>query len=603
MAAPFLSMTVAGRTYELPKNNLAATVDPVAGDDDADGYSPGSAWVNITLKKVFFNVVNTGGAAEWFSAGGTAYTDEQAQDAVAAAFAAGTHDAVTVTYNDGSNSISLANTDKGSSAVSTHVAASDPHTQYQLRSEKDTANGYASLDASGLIPAALLPAIALQEFLGAVASQSAMLALTGQRGDWCTRTDTGTDFQLIGEPSSTLSNWRERTYPASPVTSVAGRTGAVTLSSSDISGLGTAATQNSTAFQSADSTLTALAAFNTNGIICQTAADTFTGRTLTGTTNRVTITNGDGVSGNPTVDIHSSYAGQTSITTLGTITTGTWNGTTIDVARGGTGLTSYAVGDLITATASTTLSKLAAVAANNVLRSTGVASVPAWGKVANDDMANMALGTIKARVTSTSGPPEDIDGISLCELLPWFVGSGASNRKGLVPPPGSTAGTTRFLREDATWVAASGDYILVRDEKAVTDGGTFTSGAWRTRTINTEVSDTGGHCSIASNQITLAAGTYRVLASCPALRVGSHQARLQNVTDGSTTLVGSTAQNSDGASYAMTASIIVGQFTITASKAFELQHYCATTRATFGFGLSSGFAQDIYAWAEFIKIG
>lgn len=51
-----------------------------------------------------------------------------------------------------------------------------------------------------------------------------------------------------------------------------------------------------------------------------------------GTANRITV-------GATTVDIASTYVGQTSITTLGTIATGTWNATTISVAKGGTGLT------------------------------------------------------------------------------------------------------------------------------------------------------------------------------------------------------------------------------------------------------------------------
>lgn len=57
---------------------------------------------------------------------------------------------------------------------------------------------------------------------------------------------------------------------------------------------------------------------------------------ITGTSNRITI---GGTSADPTVDISSSYAGQNTITTLGTIGTGTWNGSTIGLAYGGTGAT------------------------------------------------------------------------------------------------------------------------------------------------------------------------------------------------------------------------------------------------------------------------
>lgn len=46
---------------------------------------------------------------------------------------------------------------------------------------------------------------------------------------------------------------------------------------------------------------------------------------VSGTTNRVTSTGGT----TPVIDISSSYVGQSSITTLGTIATGTWNGTAI----------------------------------------------------------------------------------------------------------------------------------------------------------------------------------------------------------------------------------------------------------------------------------
>ena len=52
-----------------------------------------------------------------------------------------------------------------------------------------------------------------------------------------------------------------------------------------------------------------------------------------GTTNRITVTADN-------IDIASTYVGQSSITTLGTVTTGVWNATTIATANGGTGLTS-----------------------------------------------------------------------------------------------------------------------------------------------------------------------------------------------------------------------------------------------------------------------
>jgi hypothetical protein len=55
--------------------------------------------------------------------------------------------------------------------------------------------------------------------------------------------------------------------------------------------------------QDEDATLTALAAYNTNGLLTQTAADTFAGRTITGTANKITVSDGNGVSGNPTITI------------------------------------------------------------------------------------------------------------------------------------------------------------------------------------------------------------------------------------------------------------------------------------------------------------
>lgn len=59
-----------------------------------------------------------------------------------------------------------------------------------------------------------------------------------------------------------------------------------------------------------------------------------------GTTNRISVSA-------DAIDIDANYAGQSSISTVGTITSGTWNGTTIDVAHGGTGVTSLASGEYL----------------------------------------------------------------------------------------------------------------------------------------------------------------------------------------------------------------------------------------------------------------
>lgn len=53
----------------------------------------------------------------------------------------------------------------------------------------------------------------------------------------------------------------------------------------------------------------------------------------------------------------------------------------VAVAKGGTSFSSYTIGDLLTASAVGVLSKLAAVATGNVLRSAGVGVMPTWGKV------------------------------------------------------------------------------------------------------------------------------------------------------------------------------------------------------------------------------
>lgn len=84
--------------------------------------------------------------------------------------------------------------------------------------------------------------------------------------------------------------------------------------------------------------LAAVEALAGTGLATRTAASTWTTRTIAGTANRLNVVNGDGVAGAPTLDISSAYVGQATITTLGTIATGTWNATVLTGQYGGTGV-------------------------------------------------------------------------------------------------------------------------------------------------------------------------------------------------------------------------------------------------------------------------
>lgn len=104
-------------------------------------------------------------------------------------------------------------------------------------SEKGAANGLATLGADSKIPANQLPSLAIKDTF-TVASQAAMLALVAQRGDMAIRTDTGDTFVLASDNPATLGDWKILTNGyVSPVSSVAGKTGAITLVKGDV-GLG-----------------------------------------------------------------------------------------------------------------------------------------------------------------------------------------------------------------------------------------------------------------------------------------------------------------------------------------------------------------------------
>ena len=127
------------------------------------------------------------------------------------------------------------------------------------------------------------------------------------------------------------------------------------------------------------------ALFSVAGSIFAGDGLTKTGNTLNvvGTTNRIAVSA-------DAVDISTNYVGQASITTLGTITTGVWNGTDVAVADGGTG----------SSTESGARTNLASAAAEATGRTT---STPALARTAKQGCAASVTGVSTTTVTHNFG--------------------------------------------------------------------------------------------------------------------------------------------------------------------------------------------------------
>lgn len=138
----------------------------------------------------------------------------------------------------------------------------------------------------------------------------------------------------------------------------------------------------------------------------------------------VTVTKGDLGLGNVENTKLSTWAGSQNITTLGTISTGVWNGTAIGVTKGGTGLTSIAKGSLLYASSANVLSALApnGTSTKKFLSQTG-SNAPAWGTLSTGDITNIEtwitgkgyalasdLTSLSGTVTSISSRVTSIEG-------------------------------------------------------------------------------------------------------------------------------------------------------------------------------------------------
>jgi hypothetical protein len=144
--------------------------------------------------------------------------------------------------------------------------------------------------------------------------------------------------------------------------------------------------------------------------------------------------------------------------------------------------------------------------------------------------------------------------------------------------------------------------IFNETQASATEGGTFTSGSYVKRTLNTTVVNNITGCTLTSSVIALPAGTYQVFASAQAYKVGNHKIKLRNTTASTDIAIGNSAFT-DAGDAVTTPSLIQTSFVLSATSNIEVQHRCSVTRAGNGLGTAASFGDsEIYAQITIARI-
>lgn len=145
-------------------------------------------------------------------------------------------------------------------------------------------------------------------------------------------------------------------------------------------------------------------------------------------------------------------------------------------------------------------------------------------------------------------------------------------------------------------------YLIASDVKSAgTNGGSYSSGAPVTRTLNTITNNISG-ASLSSNTISLPAGTYYIQASVPGFNTGNIKSWLKNTSDNTTALTGTSEWSTNGTG-TQVRSHIVGVVAIGAPKNFQVL-YQSSGSDTLGLGVSSNLSglSEVYTIIQVWKI-
>jgi hypothetical protein len=179
---------------------------------------------------------------------------------------------------------------------------------------------------------------------------------------------------------------------------------------------------------------------------------------------------------------YSPIAGSTSITTLGTVATGTWNATTIGTTKGGTGLTSYTLGDIPYASAANTLSNLTGntTATKKFLNQTGngtISAAPTWSAITASDVG---LGSVENTALSTWTGSTNLTTLGTVATGTWNATT-IGVTKGGTGLTSATLGDIHYASAANTFSNLAGNTTTTRKFLTQTGNGTVSAApAWNT---------------------------------------------------------------------------------------------------------------------------
>lgn len=145
-------------------------------------------------------------------------------------------------------------------------------------------------------------------------------------------------------------------------------------------------------------------------------------------------------------------------------------------------------------------------------------------------------------------------------------------------------------------------YAFAQIESAGDGGGDAIAGTWNTRKTNTIQHDPDNECTVTNYQMVIPAGEYLALSLCPACRVETHQARLQDVANNNTLRYGtSTAAAAEAA--VVSDSVLLGPVVVLSNTVMELQHWTLAGYASNGLGIGSSSGENsLFGQIVFLKI-